>query len=402
VVRDIATVLDIDLPGAPPTLAELTRAARDGPLVFLAASTRGGYAIVVPAEGAPVYRPLAGLARSDVAERVEAFLQDAGPDEVVTVARWLWDSGIRTLARELPTGALVTIVPVGLLSLLPVHAAGGPTAAMQDPADWTYLADRVTIRYAPNARALIRARDRAGRIPPGSLTLLAVAAQGNEPNAPASESGGPLTYAVPEVTHIARQWARADTVTDVAPVPAEDMLADHAVWHFACHCRVVPDSILDSALLMARGQLSLRRILELKSAPRRLAVLSACDTHLSGTQLPDEAMGLPAGLLRAGFAGVVACSWSVRDRPTAYLMIRFHEFWQGEGLTPAMALAKAQRWLRTATAADLAAYRDETRVDFDGPRDRPAGETPAIATRARTAGRYGHPYFWAAFALTGQ
>jgi CHAT domain-containing protein len=97
-------------------------------------------------------------------------------------------------------------------------------------------------------------------------------------------------------------------------------------------------------------------------------VLSACETHLSGTQLPNEAMGLPAGLLQTGFAGVVASHWAVPDRSTAYFMIRFHELWCGRGLSPAAALAETQRWLRTVTPAD----------------------------------RYGHPYFWAPFALTGE
>jgi CHAT domain-containing protein len=402
VVRDIATVLDIDLPGALPTLAELTMAARDGPLVYLAASTRGGYAIVVSAGSAPVYRPLAGLAKADVAERVAAFLREAGPDEVVAMARWLWDDGIRALARELPAGALVTIIPVGLVSLLPVHAAGGPTAAMQHPGDWTYLADRVTVRYAPNARALIRARDRAGRFQPETLTLLAITAQAGELHAPTSESQERLKYTVPEVTRIARRWARADIVADAAPIPVEGMLASHTVWHFACHCSVVPDSILESALLLTGGQLSLRRILALPSAPRRLAILSACDTHLSGTELPDEAIGLPAGLLQAGFAGVVACNWRVPDRSTAYLMIRFHELWHGQGLAPATALAEAQRWLRAATAAELAACLDGAPAGIDGPGDGLAEDPSAVPARARAAGRYGHPYFWAAFALTGQ
>jgi CHAT domain-containing protein len=402
VVREIATVVDVDPSGAPPTLDELMTAACDGPLVFLAATAQGGYAIVVSAEAAPVYRPLAGLARGDVAERAESFLRGAGPDEIAAVARWLWDGGIRAVARELPSDALVTIIPVGLLTLLPVHVAGGPTAAMQDPADWTYLADRVTIRYAPNARTLIRARDRAARFPSEELALLAVTAPAGEPAAPGSGSGEPLRYAVREVRQIARWWVRADTVVDAAAARVENMLAGHTVWHFACHCLVTPERILDSSLLLADGRLSLRRLLELPSVPRRLAVLSACETHLSDSQLPDEAMGLPAGLLQAGFAGTVACHWRVLDRPTAYLMIRFHELWQGQGHTPAVALAEAGRWLRTATSAELAACLDGVPGNHDATCRGLAKESSTAPTRDRAVGKYGHPYFWAAFALTGQ
>ena len=387
-VRDIAAVVDIDVPGAPLRLAELTLAARDGPVVYLAGATRGGYAIVVPTAGPPVYRPLPGLARTGVAGQAESFLRGAGPVEVETVVQWLWDSGIRAMSRDLPAGALITIVPVGLLSLLPVHAAGGPTAAGQAPEDWEYLADLVTVRYAHNARTLLRARDRADKLPRSALTLLAVAAPDSDPQQQ-------VRYTVPEITQIARQWARAETVIDGTPTAVERMLAGHTVWHFACHCHVTPDSILDSELLLTGARLSLRTILALPPSSRRLAVLSACDTHLSGTRLPDEAIGLPAGLLQAGFAGVVGSYWSVTDRSTAIFMIRFHELWYGQGFSPAVALARTQRWLRTATSAELTAY-------LGGGQGQPAHEPPAAHTPIRTAGRYGHPYFWAAFALTGQ
>jgi len=387
-VRDIATVVDIDVPGAPPRLAELTLAARDGPVVYLAGATQGGYAIVVPTEGPPVYRPLPGLARAGIVEQAESILRGTGRAEVEAVVQWLWNSGIRALSRDLPVGALITIVPVGLLSLLPVHAAGGPTAAGQAPADWEYLADMVTVRYAHNARTLLRARDRADMFPRDALALLAVAAPDSDPQQP-------VRYTVPEITQVARLWARAETVTDGTPTAVERMLADHTVWHFACHCSVTPDSILDSALLLTGARLSLRTILALTPSPRRLAVLSACDTHLSGTQLPDEAIGLPAGLLQAGFAGVVASHWNVSDRSTAIFMIRFHELWYGQGLSPAAALAETQRWLRTATTAELTAC-------LGGVQGQPAHEPPAEGTPRRTAGRYGHPYFWAPFALTGQ
>jgi CHAT domain len=388
VVRDIAAVVDIDLPGVPPTLAELALAARDGPIVYLAGAARGGYAIVVPAAGPPVYRPLPGLTRDRIAGQVTSFLPNPGPAEVEAVVRWLWEAGVSALAQDLPTGALVTVVPVGRLSLLPVHAAGGPAMAGQPSADWTYLADRVTIRYAHNARTLLRARERSERFTGTALTLLGVASAGDPP------CEAPLRHASREVALIARRWARADTVTDGTPDVVERMLEDHNVWHFACHCEVVPDSILDSALLLRGGPLSLRAILALAPSPRRLALLSACETHISDTRLPDEAMGMPAGLLQAGFAGVVASHWQVADRPTAYFMIRFHELWHEQGLAPAAAVAEAQRSLRAASPTELTAC-------LNGKRGGPA-DGPALSAGSPAAHRtYGHPFFWASFALTG-
>jgi len=164
------------------------------------------------------------------------------------------------------------------------------------------------------------------------------------------------------------------------------------VWHFACHCVAEPDHILDSALILADGELSLRDILALPPAPRRLAILSACETHRSGTDLPDEATGLPAALIQAGFAGVVASQWAVGDWSTSHLMSRFHDLWRNKGLAPAAALAEAQRWCRTATVADLHGYGSvEQRDGLQAP-----DEPGPLANRPLR-----HPFWWAAFALTG-
>jgi len=393
VVREIAAVVDIEMPGVPPTLAELAAAAGEGPVVFLAAAGAGGYAVIVPAAGPPVYWPLPLLTRAEVAGRVARLRQAATADAsagypavIAATAYWLWGAGIGELASDLPAGALVTIVPVGHLSLLPVHAAGGPTASGQAPADWTFLADRVTVRYAHNARTLLRTRARAGGLPGEALSLLAVAAPDADPRRP-------LPASVPEVEQISRLWkqgAGPATITDGAHAAVERMLTGHSVWHFACHCYVRPRRILDSALLLSGGELSLRAILALPPAPRRLAVLSACQTHWSDSRLPDEAMGLPAGLLQAGFAGVIASHWPVEDLSTAYLMARFHDLWHNQGLPAATALAEAQRWLRTATHADLRAYSGIEHAD-----------PPATPENSNDHPPYRHPFYWAPFALTG-
>jgi CHAT domain-containing protein len=386
VVREIAKVADVDLPGAPPELDDLTEAAAEGPVIYLAAADRSGYAIIVPPSGPPMYAPLPRLSRDEVIGHFPQPSLPAGDhdrstgaavtdQEIAATARWLWDSGIEMISQMMPAGALVTIVPVGQLSLLPVHAAGGPTAPGQSPEQWTYLSDRVTVRYAPNARALLRTRARADALPPETLKVLAVAAPDAIP-----ERRLPSTRR--EVSQIATLWgARSRAVLDGAYQEVEQALNSFSVWHFACHCSADPERVLDSALLLNGAELSLRTILALPPTPRRLAILSACETHLADSQVPDEAMSLPTGLLHAGFAGAIASHWPVNDFAAAFLMTRFHELWLNGGLTPAAALAEAQRWLRTATRADLVGYRRGSDRDADRP--------------------FAHPRFWAAFALTG-
>jgi CHAT domain-containing protein len=78
----------------------------------------------------------------------------------------------------------------------------------------------------------------------------------------------------------------------------------------------------------------------------RLAVLSACETALPGTDQLDEVISLPTGLLRAGAAVVIATQWPVGDIDATRLMVDFARRWAGGSTPPAEALRQAQRWLR--------------------------------------------------------
>jgi CHAT domain-containing protein len=166
------------------------------------------------------------------------------------------------------------------------------------------------------------------------------------------------------------------------------------VWHFACHCRAEPEAILDSALILAGGELTLRSLLRLPPSPRRLAVLSACDSHRSGRDLPDEAMGLPGGLLQVGLAGVIATHWRADDRAAAFLTTKFYELWREQGLAPAYALAGAQRWLRQATHGELDSY-------LPGVLTPPANAAPEDWARWARARPCAHAHRWASFAISG-
>ena len=86
-------------------------------------------------------------------------------------------------------------------------------------------------------------------------------------------------------------------------------------------------------------------------------MLSACQTAVQDFRaLPDEAIGLPAGLTQAGVPAVVGMLWSVDDASTALLMVRFYEFLLQDRLPPPVALRHAELWLRDITNAELDAY----------------------------------------------
>ena len=201
-----------------------------------------------------------------------------------------------------------------------------------------------------------------------------------------------------------------------------ERLPEASLVHLACHGLFQADEPLRSGLLLAGGEeerLTLRHLLApeftgLEEA--RLVVLSACQTAVSDFRdLPDEAVGLPAGLLQAGAPAVVGALWNVDDASTALLMTRFYELLlQGEGeergLPPPEALRRAQRWLRDLTNAGLEAYlaRHEAiaRARRESVRRMPSALIGELLIRAYAAvdpqaQPYVEPYYWAPFTFHG-
>jgi hypothetical protein len=137
------------------------------------------------------------------------------------------------------------------------------------------------------------------------------------------------------------------------------------VAHFSCHGGANWSDPEQSGLLMANNEiLTVKDLFELHLEGTRLATLSACETGVPGTKLPDEAVSLPSAFIRAGFAGAIGSLWTVSDESTAQLMTSFYQLWRVKDMSPVQALAEAQK-------------------------------------RLRESEKFQHPFYWAAFYLTG-
>ncbi len=177
----------------------------------------------------------------------------------------------------------------------------------------------------------------------------------------------PLIYAVPEALAVARVYGTVPLVEQDAAETALKTLAHEAsILHLAAHSELNPVSPLFSRIWLASdekndGTLEVHEVYNLDLQQAALVVLSACETKLGKLNLGDDIVGLNRAFIYAGASSVIASLWPVSDRATSFLMKMFYVQLKS-GKSKAGALRTAQAITRT---------------------------------------RFPHPYYWAAFVLTG-
>ena len=146
------------------------------------------------------------------------------------------------------------------------------------------------------------------------------------------------------------------------------------------------------------GQLTAAQILKTWKLDADLVTLSACQTGLGKYEGGEGYVGFAQALFLAGARSLVVSQWSVDDRATSLLMIRFYENLLGKrkGLKQPMkkaeALQEAKEWLRNLT-------EDEIKQLIKGLPSLPRGRKPL--KEAKPPKSFAHPHYWAAFILIG-
>jgi len=268
------------------------------------------------------------------------------------ITKWLWQAVMQPILEVLPQDCRrITLIPTGHLNLLPLHAAWTKDDNM--PTGKRYALDSLTIGYAPNAYSLVESRKIAQRVTANKLLAI---------DEPKPVKLNPLPSSSVEVNAIAQhfiqpQLLRHDAATQ--ETVKKTLNLNYNVLHFSCHGGANFANPLETGLLMANDEtLTVQHFLDAK-LQARLATLSACETGMIGTKNIEEVVGLPASLLQAGVAGVVASLWLVSDLSTALLLIRFYENFMNQPNNTARALNEAQNWLRQLTRADAETFFEE-------------------------------------------
>jgi CHAT domain-containing protein len=290
------------------------------------------------------------VTQEKLTKTIEAFrrfatLKNPHPQNLQQLHKWL----IAPVKSYLTTSKLA-IVAHGVLHYLPF-------AALTDGK--RYLSDEYSIVTLPSASVL---RFLSEKRKPSTGTLLALG------NPTPAEPLPALHYAEQEAKTIAQLYGTQALVGAAATKTAVFSQSGSAeILHIAAHGKYNRHNPLFSTLYLAPddqhdGRLEVHDIYSLDlTAATNLVVLSACQTQLGELSKGDEVVGLNRAFLYAGTPSVMATLWSVDDKVTGLLMERFYTHLRS-GMTKAHALRQAQMDVRA---------------------------------------EYPHPYYWAAFVLTG-
>jgi len=240
------------------------------------------------------------------------------------------------------------IVPHGSLHYLPF-------AALSDGRE--YLIDRFSLRMLPSASILNFLTERARQEDRGALIF---------GNPKLDDPKYDLKFAQDEALAIGGIIPKSKVLlrSEASKTNLQNLGSKYSIIHLAVHGVFDLDKPLDSALLLAAdsnndGLLRAGDLYNL-SLNADLVTLSACETALGKVSTGDDVVGFTRGFLYAGARSLISSLWQVDDEATRDLMVHFYtnlsKMSKEEALRQAQLTAKKQ---------------------------------------------YPHPYYWAAFLLTG-
>jgi CHAT domain-containing protein len=253
--------------------------------------------------------------------------------------RQLYDEVLAPV-RPYLTGTHLIVVPHGVLHYAPFHAFHDGTQ---------YAMDSFTVSYAPSAGVFAHCQQKSYESYGPALVL-------GVPDSRApfiDDEVRAVAAIIPDAELIVGENANEKALRDKG--------ANSRLIHIATHGRFRQDNPMFSGIRLGDAYLCLYDFYHLK-LNAELVTLSGCATGMNVVTAGDELLGLIRGLLYAGAQSVLLSLWDVHDRSTAKLMDAFYRRYC-DGTSNAAALRSAMVELR------------ETRP---------------------------HPYYWAAFALTGK
>ncbi|MEH2382587.1 MAG: tetratricopeptide repeat protein [Nostoc sp.] len=158
--------------------------------------------------------------------------------------------------------------------------------------------------------------------------------------------------------------------------------------------------------LAGQEKLTLDEICQQNLASYNLITLSACENLSTSNQtISSEYVSLVTGFVSQGVPHVVSTLWSVESSASALVMIEFYRRLQ-PNKSAVTALAEATQWLKELTAGELTKWYEDVLNNLHPEELRIqtylATQLYRNSKMASDKNLYSHPYYWAAFTITGK
>jgi hypothetical protein len=320
--------------------ADLASAAVDGPVVIVNASRHGCHAIIVEAGSRQVrVVNLPSMSLDGVLHHANMMLEalagatdpgrgfldrEKGRRAVLNVLDWLWkvitEPVLTALGFTCPPEAghpwpRVWWCPTGLLTVLPIHAAGHHPrlrAAVTDSSD--SVLDRVISSYTPTLTALTRIHQPPVLTPVRQLTV----------GMPTTPGLSPLPAVSTELKVVARHLPPGTehqqlVGPEATPAAVLTAIVTHSWVHLACHASQQYADPARSGFALWHATLTISDLNAQPTQRRDLAFLSACQTATGSVHHLDEAIHLAAAMQFLGYRHVIATMWTIADSPAPYV-----------------------------------------------------------------------------------
>jgi CHAT domain-containing protein len=261
-----------------------------------------------------------------------------------------------------------------------------------------------TITYLPSAQIGLNLQSESTQ---NLLPLLSVEHPDSKdfnilPHAEIESAAIAQLFNIPNESRISGQFATQTAIKNA-------LTQNYKTFHFTGHGSYNHHYPKHSALFLSgEDKLTLENIFNLNLSGYHLVTLAGCETAITGNETIDnEYVGLVSAFVYQRVTYVVSTLWTVPDLASSLFMIYF--YWQlKKGKPPTIALAKATKWLRNLSDRKLERLYKVicTKLPPEEKPLRPFIRHELYKLRKmepfqKNQKPFNHPYYWAAFTITG-
>ncbi|MEH1920230.1 CHAT domain-containing protein [Nostoc sp.] len=306
---------------------------------------------------------------------------------------------ISTIAQELEGITQLVLIPHRDLYRLPIHTLFHLSS--ENSEELPNVESNFTVTYLPNAQIGLSIRTEDIWQWQNKL-LLSV-------EHPESTAYPPLKFAKLEseiVSQMFNNIQRIQGAEATKSLVVNALSENYNILHFTGH---VTNNLVEpkkSELALAgEDRLTLDEIYQQNLTSYNLITLSACENLIANNYTSSEYVSLASGFVSQGVPHVVSTLWSVESSASALVMIEFYRRLQ-PNKSAVTALAEATQWLKELTAGELTKWYEDILNNLHPEEVRIqtylATQLYRNSKMASDKILYNHPYYWAAFTITGK